>query len=331
MLSLLVGLLPVLLFLAGLVLMDSFKLVTRRSILVAIGVGAVAASICFLVNRQLLYGLHMNPTSLRRYAAPLLEEGAKALYVFHLIRSARVGFMVDAAIQGFAVGTGFALAENVYYARELHDLGLGLWIVRGLGTAIMHGSTTAAAAVVSKSLADRRGAAAFALFLPGLALAVLSHSLFNHFTMHPLVATAAMLLFLPLLLGIVFERSERATRDWLGSGLDSDVELLELIHSGEITDTPVGRYLSSLGRFPGPVVADMLCLLRIHAELSLRAKGMLIARSAGVDVPVDEHVRANFREMRFLERSIGKTGMITILPFIRTSSRDLWQLYALGR
>ncbi len=331
MLSLLVGLLPVVLFLVGLVLMDSFKLVTRKSILIAIGIGAVAASLSYLANRTLLHGLHMSPTALRRYAAPLVEESIKAVYVFYLIRAARVGFLVDAAIQGFAVGTGFALAENVYYARELHDLGLGLWIVRGLGTAIMHGSTTAAAAVVTKSLSDRRGSATLPLLLPGLGLAVLSHSLFNHFTLQPFLATLAMLLFLPLVLGIVFERSERATRDWLGSGLDSDVELLELIVSGEITDTPIGRYLSSLGRFPGPVVADMLCLLRIHTELSLRAKGTLIARSAGVEVPVDEQVRDNFREMRFLERSIGKTGMITILPFMRTSSRDLWQLYALGR
>ena len=86
-----------------------------------------------------------------------------------------------------------------------------------------------------------------------------------------------------------------------------------------------------MSRLPGPVVADMLCYLRIHLELSLRAKGILIAREAGVELPIDDEVRADFKEMRFLERSIGKTGKMAILPFLRSSSRDLWQLYVLDR
>src|SRR5256885_8503991 len=53
------------------------------------------------------------------------------------LRSAHVGFLVDAAILGFAVGTGFAVVENVYYASVMRDLELGLWLVRGLGTAVM--------------------------------------------------------------------------------------------------------------------------------------------------------------------------------------------------
>jgi len=73
----------------------------------------------------------------------------------------------------------------------------------------------------------------------------------------------------------------------------------------------------------------MLCLLQIHVELSARAKGLLITRAAGIDLPSDENVRANLDEMRFLERSIGPTGLIAIQPCLRTSSRDLWHLYVL--
>ena len=49
----------------------------------------------------------------------------------------------DAAIYGFAVGTGFALVENVYYLLSLPGAPAALWIVRGFGTAVMHGGTTA--------------------------------------------------------------------------------------------------------------------------------------------------------------------------------------------
>jgi RsiW-degrading membrane proteinase PrsW (M82 family) len=328
-LSLLLGLLPVTLFLAALILIDSYKLVTRRSILAALTAGAVAALVCFLANRFLVENLRLDEHVLRRYVAPVLEESVKGMYVVYLIRSARVGFLVDAGIQGFAVGTGFALIENLYYASATMGQGLGLWIVRGLGTAVMHGSSTAIVAILSKSITERRGSISPKLFLPGIALAAVAHSLFNQFILSPFVSTAAMLVVMPLLVGIVFERSEKATRDWLGSSLDSEVELLELIESGEIAETPVGTYLASLNRFPGPVVADMLCLLRIHLELSLRAKGILIARSAGVHLPVDDQVHANFEEMKYLERSIGKTGKIAIMPFIRTSARDLWELYML--
>jgi RsiW-degrading membrane proteinase PrsW (M82 family) len=330
--SILLGLLPVLLFLTGLRCADSYELVTRRSVLTAIGIGCLAALACYFLNRAALSLPRVDPLVLRRYVAPALEEGAKAIFVAHLIRSEKVGFMVDAGIQGFAVGTGFALVENAYYADALGGASFVFWVVRGLGTAVMHGSATAIVGILSKSLADRRQSSALVIFLPGLAVAVVSHSLFNHLGRYPLIATAFVLVAMPLLLLLVFERSERATRDWLGAGLDTDMELLELILDGTVAQSRVGRYLESLKtRFPGPVVADMLCLLHIHLELALRAKGILIARAAGVEVPRDPSVQANLQEMRYLEKAIGPAGRMAVLPLRRTSGRDLWQLYMLQK
>jgi hypothetical protein len=73
----------------------------------------------------------------------------------------------------------------------------------------------------------------------------------------------------------------------------------------------------------------MLCLLRIQLELSIRAKALLIAREAGLSVPVTQDVRANLEELRYLERAIGPTGLLAARPILRRSSRDLWQLYVL--
>jgi RsiW-degrading membrane proteinase PrsW (M82 family) len=330
-LSLAVGLVPMLLFLAGLQFMDSFKLVSRRFLLVALLAGAAAAGIALLINLAVLQALHVDALVHRRYIAPLVEELLKALYVVWLLRAHRVGFMVDAGILGFAVGTGFALVENMYYAWA-GSSGLGVWLVRGLGTAMMHGATTAIVAILAKVSTDRAQSTALRRFLPGLALAFAIHSLFNHLLLNSFLTTALMLLVMPLVMFVVFERSEQVTRTWLGTTMDDDVERLEQILGGEIATTRIGAYLESLkSRFPGAVVADMLCLLRIHLELALRAKGMLIARRAGLEVPPDEHVRANFDEMRYLEKSIGPTGRIALLPFLKTSDRELWQLYMLDR
>jgi protease PrsW len=327
-----IGLTPVLAFLTTLVKLDRFRLAPRALVLRAVAAGALAAGASWVVHAALLDRGAVDPVLLRRWVAPVLEETLKALWIVWLLRADRVGFLVDAGIHGFAVGAGFALIENLYYATAVADPDPLLWLVRGFGTAVMHGGVTAAFAIVAKDRADRRGRVTPAALLPGFAIAVAVHAAFNHLPFDPLVTSAAMLVAIPLLVLAVFERSERATEAWLGSGLDADVEALELLAQGAIADTRIGRYLETLReRFPGAVVADMLCLLQIHLELAARAKGMLIARAAGIEMPPDPGVEARFAELRYLERAIGATGRLALEPLLRTSSRDLWQVHTMRR
>jgi protease PrsW len=325
-----VALVPVLLFLGLLVFLDSFKLVSLRSVLFALLAGAGAALVGTEANEWLMDATGLSTPAFSRYVAPPLEETLKALWVLVLLRRGRVGFLVDAAILGFAVGTGFALVENVEYLRGLAEPRLLLWLVRGFGTAVLHGATTAIFAILAKRLADRHPGRTLVYGLPALLAAAAAHSLYNHFLVSPLLAAGVLLVGLPLLLVLVFERSERATSEWLGLGLDSDLDLVETIVSGQALETRMGEYLRSLkAHFPGEAVADMLCLLRIQAELAIRAKGLLLAREAGLEAPVGEDVRANLRELRYLERSIGPTGRLALKPVLRQSARDLWQVYFL--
>src|SRR5689334_2034256 len=118
------GFAPVVLFLLGLRLMDSFKLVHRSTLFTSLGAGAVAAGIAFALNRSLIEVAHVPPTLLSVGIAPVLEESLKAALVVWLVRRHEVGFSVDAAIAGFATGTGFALVENLYYAGALGDMSL---------------------------------------------------------------------------------------------------------------------------------------------------------------------------------------------------------------
>jgi RsiW-degrading membrane proteinase PrsW (M82 family) len=330
--ALAVGLLPVLLFLAGLRFMDSYKLVHLRSILGSLLAGGAAALAALVINGAALEILRVDPVLMKRAIGPAVEEILKAAWVVWLVRRERVGFMVDAAIHGFAVGTGFALLENLEYARVLGGAPVGLWLVRGLGTAVMHGSTTAVVAMFGKGLSERHGSHVLRWFVPGVLVAIVVHAFFNSLLLPPLVSTALLLVAMPLLVLVVFDRSERATRRWLGAGLDADAEMLEIILGDEIHTSRVGRYLQALRRsFPDTVVGDMLCLLRIHLELSMRAKGLLMARAAGFEIPVDADVAAQLAELAYLERSIGTTGTLAMEPLRRTSRRDLWQLYLLRR
>jgi RsiW-degrading membrane proteinase PrsW (M82 family) len=325
-----VALLPVLLFLALLVFLDSFKLVSLRSVLVALGAGALAALAAGRVNVALMDSAELPTTAFSRYLAPLVEETLKALWIAVLLRRGRVGFLVDAAILGFAIGAGFALVENVEYLRAMAEPRVLLWLVRGFGTALLHGATTTILAMVAKSLLDRRPWPLELAVLPALLAAAAIHSAYNHFFLPPVAAAAVLLVALPLLVALVFDRSERATREWLGTGLDSDLEIVESIVSGRFLETRLGGYLRSLqARFPGEVVADMLCLVRLQAELSIRAKGLLLAREAGLDAPVGEDVRASLQELRYLETSMGPTGRLALKPVLRESARETWQVFLL--
>ena len=324
------ALLPVAAFLAVLVLLDSYKLLRLRMVLGVVLAGMLVAGVAYVVNGALLPGFKF--ATYTRYISPFIEEALKALVITALIRAHRIGFLVDAAICGFAVGTGFAMIENLDYLAQWPDSALGTWVVRGFGTALMHGGATASFAVLALAFLERAGGWSWRALLPGYVLAVLLHSAFNHFLFWPLHATLGIVFVLPLVLWAVFARSEAALAEWLGVGFDADAEMLELIGSGRLADSPIGRYLQELkARFRGPVVADMLCYLRVHAELALRAKGVLLARENGFDVPLDQTTRDKFAELEYLEKSVGRTGLLALHPVLRRSRRDLWQLYLLGK
>ena len=326
-LHVLIGVLPVLGFLAALLYLDSYKLVTMRVVIAVVASGLVAAIACYFVNGYLSGALGVDFRFYSRYIGPLVEELAKALVVVILIRAHRVGFLVDAAILGFAAGTGFAIVENVYYQRLVPDANVGTWIVRGFGTAIMHGGCTAIFAMAGLSLRERAGQPSAAAFVPGLILAIVLHSAYNHAFFSPMLSTLVVIVALPPLLLVVYQRSERATADWLGAGFDADTEMLASITSGQFAGSPAGRYLATLkSRFHGPVVADLLCYLRLHAELALRAKGILMMRESGFDVHIDEATRAKLIEMRYLEGTIGTTGQLALNPLVRAGHREIWQL-----
>jgi RsiW-degrading membrane proteinase PrsW (M82 family) len=329
-LNLTAGLAPVLCLLALLMLMDSFKLVPMRFVLQALAAGAAAALAALALHLQMIDSLGVPISVVTRVIAPIVEELLKLLFVIYAVRSRRVGFPVDAAIVGFAVGTGFAVVENSYYLLTLESPGVLLWLVRGFGAAILHGAMTAIAAIVAQELAARRHGQGLSIFVPGVLAAIVIHGVYNQFVFPPVVATLLLLIVLPPVLLGVFTRSERATREWMSAGLDLDVELLKLVLSEDFGHTRLGAYLNELrARFPGPVVADMFCLMRVELELGIRAKGMLMARDAGLDVPLDGEVRAALAEVQYLEKAIGPTGMLALTPLQVSSERDTWHKFLL--
>lgn len=325
-----IGLAPVLLFLFVLRFLDSYKLVNLRTVSGVILAGCLTPIAAYFLNILVLENSHITFVALTRYVAPITEELLKAAVVLYLFKTHKIGFLVDSAILGFAVGAGFAVVENIYYLYLSIDMNTGVWIVRGFGTAIMHGGVTAIFAILVQTLSERSMNINVAQVFPGFAAAVVLHSLYNHFVLPPILMTLSILVSLPPLMYFVFRKSAHHMHEWLELDFDEDALLVQQITSGEFSETKVGRFLHDLrSRFEGPVVVDMLCYLRIYTELALRAKGVLMMRENGLDVEIGERTKEKFAELEYLEGSIGTTGLLAMRPFLHMTRKDLWQMYVL--
>jgi RsiW-degrading membrane proteinase PrsW (M82 family) len=339
-----VSILPVFIFLAALIYLDSFKLVKITSVIRTILAGCIAAVASYFINIFLLNNLSVDLPTYTKYISPLIEELLKASFIIYLLAKNKMGFMVDAAIYGFAVGAGFAFIENIYYLSNLNQPNLIVWFIRGFGTAVMHGGTTALFAIVTKNITDRKKVFKLHLIIPGIVFAFLYHllpgllfaigihSFFNHFVFSPVILTVLQLIALPLIIAYVFYRSEILLKQWMETGMDNDVQLLAQINEGNFSESHAGEYLLSLqNKFSGTVLADMLCLIRIRLELAIEAKGMLLMKEAGVPVVIDCEVKEKLSELKYLEKNIGPTGKLSIAPILHTSTKDLWQIYMLEK
>src|SRR5215831_18959026 len=129
-----VAFLPVLLFLGALAMMDSYKLVPRHRIAIALAAGAAAAVVSYVINTAFFQRFPAYSGTFARFGAPVVEELAKGPYWIFLVATSRVAFMVDAGICAFGVGAGFALAENFTYLQDAVFHSVGVSILRGFGT-----------------------------------------------------------------------------------------------------------------------------------------------------------------------------------------------------
>ena len=197
--------LPVTLLLTFLFLLDSFNLVRVKTLIICLLSGILCGVVSYFLNTRIAEWLAIDYDFLSRYVAPGIEESMKALVVFYLISKKKIGFMIDGAIYGFAIGTGFSLLENIYFLFNTPpEYNLLTWIIRGFGTAIMHGGCTSFFAILfvgGISRSENKWIAA----LPALLFAILFHSGFNHFPLNPVFANVINYFITPLRIFTCFQ------------------------------------------------------------------------------------------------------------------------------
>jgi RsiW-degrading membrane proteinase PrsW (M82 family) len=224
-----IALLPVIVLVIVLFRLDSHRLLGTHFMVRMFFAGCLSAIVCGWINGFLIEWLVIDFERYTRFVGPMVEETVKASILIYLFRTNRIGFLIDAGILGFTVGAGFSFVENIYYLNMSSDAHYGVWVVRGFGTAIMHGGATALFAIVAETMTERHLKMNPLLYIPGLIVAFLLHVIFNHFPISPVLSTAVTLLILPTILFLLFERNETTIHNFLEMDFASHRKLLRQI------------------------------------------------------------------------------------------------------
>lgn len=330
----LIAIAPVLVLLAVFDRLDVFNLINARDISLLLLTGGAAALIGLLANWRMMDGFPIGLSNYSRYVAPIVEESMKAAPIVALFYYNRLGFKLDAAIAGFALGAGFSVIENIWFLFTVTEANVSAWLVRGFGTAVMHGGTTALFAIISHEMTERQAEGVAShyrfnpfLFAPGLAVAMAIHSAFNHFPNQPLLIMTLTMMLAPLALFMTLARSERATTQWLKADEAAHRQALEDIRAGRFAESESGRALHELAnRFSPAMAADALAYLELKTELVLRAEELIRASFEGAPTTIGKTERDKFGQLDALERRLGKPVINAINSRLGFTRNDLWEL-----
>jgi RsiW-degrading membrane proteinase PrsW (M82 family) len=328
------ALVPVLALLAIFVWLDAFALMSLKEILVLLLLGAIGALVAWPVSGKMLDTLPIGFSFYSRFIAPWIEEAIKALLVVVLFRMNRIGYKLDAVISGFAIGAGFSVVENIMYLTIFPQYGTGTWLVRGLGTAVMHGTTLALLAAVAHELAERqtrRAAADFRFnllwFLPGYVAAVALHMAFNQFPDRPLVSMMTAILVAPLALIAILNFGTTEAQQWLAAESAAHRAQRDALRAGHWPDGPAGERIAVLAKRLHPETARRIRRYwELQASLVAEAEETMMEESAG-DADFDAaRIRSAFAELDGLERALGRSTLAAVRALMPFSRNDHWEV-----
>ena len=329
-----VALMPVLLMLGVFVWLDAFALMSWKEVLVLLLLGAVGALAAYPISGRMLDTLPIGFSLYSRFIAPWIEEAIKAVLMIMLFRLNRIGYKLDAVISGFAIGAGFSVVENILYLTLFPKYGTGTWLVRGFGTAVMHGTTLAVLAAIAHEFAERETRAAvgdydFSLlwFVPGYGVAVALHTAFNQFPDRPLVAMMGAVLVAPIaLIGILSLGTAEAQR-WLASECEEHRAQVEALRAGQWPKGAAGEKIAALAaRFDAETVKRIRRYWELQAWLVAEAEETLMEEAAGDAVFDPVAIHAALAELDGLKRALGPSRLSALQALLPFSHNDLWEV-----
>lgn len=327
-------------FLLAVRALDLYASNSVRNVLTCAGVGLLAFPLSYVANNaardaiQLGYGVTAAAAVLavKTVVAPVVEEIAKSIGVWVVVRRRDFTYFVDGAICGFAGGTAFAMVENLFYAlRAGFADSLGLSVNRALSTSLVHGTASALVGIVIGRFRFERSWRRYAALLAGWGLAIALHMAFNRVVTSTAVGAYVLLAAIAIGLGGVAGIAGvmllglRVERRWIADALDVGIGVSP--HEARAVDRmrDLDRLLAPVEAHFGPARRRAVeALLRSQARLGLKQQLVNRTTDLAQRVLIEADVAALQAEHDRLRREVGVYCMTYVRSILPSGGTPLW-------
>lgn len=320
---------PISVFILSLLLMDSFKLTSRKRFLFSVFGGAASCMLLFTLG----YVLNIKEMGIME---AILSELLKGSVLLYLLKRRKIALLGDATIYGSTVGAGYAMTESILYLTHSlllkYEIVAGQAIMIGLEAAVMHiGCTSLLAMILIMAQQNKFGTRVWqkttAYFIAFVASCVVHivHNWAAHTSVPPIILTSILVIYFFFSKRSLFKKNEKAIHDWIDACINNEIVLLGAIRKGELTTTNAGEYLLTLKScFDAETFFDMCCYISEYLELSIAAKSNLLLKEAGLPITKKPENAARIAELKALKKRIGYTGEKAISPIVQIREVDKW-------
>lgn len=321
----LISVLPIVLYILLIKGMDGFSLSRWEKITECFVWGILTCIMCFFLGRQLEF----------RNEFPIVEELIKGAPLVVAVYKNRSAFFAETLIYGAAVGAGFSLLENIFYAWMSTDFTLGDSLIRGIGTSLLHIGCTALLAsmtlVFSRIAKNKSMTVKIVLGIAALLPSIIIHFVYNMFLLPEFFQVLLTVVIYIGLFMLIYSIDEKLIHKWLDLCISNDITLYTSMKQGKLQTTNAGQYLlMAKERFQPEVFFDICVFLGLYLEISIAAKSRMIMKESGLDLPLSEEEHkanaAKITELKSLRKNIGTSGVLLLSPFVNFKATDEWAM-----
>ncbi|MCZ7539407.1 MAG: PrsW family glutamic-type intramembrane protease [Anaerolineae bacterium] len=327
-LSIAISILIPLAFMLGIWMLEVYAQSRVRMMALAMAWGVAVFIVASALHDRLLAWNVLNFEQVATLSAPVVEELLKALLIVVLASRLALAYTVDGTAYGFAIGTGFGMAENLDYAISNPDRAVPIALSRVLSVSLMHAYTTGLVGTAAGSSLFLTRRAQLLRVGVGVAVAMFLHAAFNRLVLNTEGLSA-------LVAALIIGLSGTAVIVWLiqrSLALERRsllAELTEVAGAGEAAATAHPQQIAQiLTRYRGAIDRHRADQIRQYVTLQARL-GMLL-RSAAVNQRSDvsgylagEIARAE-QQLGALRSSMGLYTLIWLRTVLPSEESRLW-------
>lgn len=290
--------------------------------------GIASFFIAYAIQTGLLSTGLVNFQEVSQITAPILEELLKTLLIFFLMQRMLIRYPVDGAAYGFAIGTGFAVFENMLYLSQAAGPGFQTAVARSFSVSLMHAFATGIVGALAGSVVFYRIRTRAARISLGLLIAIVIHALFNQVAAQ---AEGLTLIVAGIFIGLagtaliifIIERSLQAERREIDAALSNQLGAGE--RAASLNPQELARILAENKHVLGEQRMTLVTqYTHLQAQRGILRKTIHFNRRAGYQETLKNQLGLIESRLADLRREMGLYTWIWLRSVLPSEESGLW-------